>query len=67
VNDLIDRKKRERGKLSRHNEVAKAMDYVLKRIDPGRLPSGHVASPAPPKPWTNSSNRARPNGACSND
>ena len=25
--------KRERGKLSRHNEVAKAMDYMLKRID----------------------------------
>ena len=32
VNDLIDWMKRERGKLSRHNEVAKAMDYVLKRI-----------------------------------
>jgi transposase len=25
--------KRERGKLSRHNEVAKAMDYMLKRIE----------------------------------
>jgi hypothetical protein len=25
--------KRERGKLSRHNDVAKAMDYMLKRID----------------------------------
>jgi len=25
--------KRERGKLSRHNEVAKAFDYMLKRID----------------------------------
>jgi hypothetical protein len=25
--------KRERGRLSRHNEVAKAMDYMLKRID----------------------------------
>jgi len=24
--------KRERGKLSHHNEVAKAMDYMLKRI-----------------------------------
>jgi hypothetical protein len=24
--------KRERAKLSRHNEVAKAMDYMLKRI-----------------------------------
>jgi hypothetical protein len=24
--------KRERSKLSRHNEVAKAMDYMLKRI-----------------------------------
>jgi hypothetical protein len=32
VNDLLDWMKRERGKLSRHNEVAKAMDYVLKRI-----------------------------------
>jgi transposase len=33
VNDLIDWMTRERGKLSRHNEVAKAMDYMLKRID----------------------------------
>jgi transposase len=33
VNDLIEWIKRERGKLSRHNEVAKAMDYMLKRID----------------------------------
>jgi hypothetical protein len=33
VNDLIDWMKRERGRLSRHNEVAKAMDYMLKRID----------------------------------
>jgi transposase len=32
VNDLIDWMKRERGKLSRHNEVAKAMDYMLRRI-----------------------------------
>jgi len=32
VNDLIDWMKRERSKLSRHNEVAKAMDYMLKRI-----------------------------------
>jgi hypothetical protein len=32
VHDLIDWMKRERGKLSRHNEVAKAMDYMLKRI-----------------------------------
>jgi transposase len=32
VNDLIDWMKRERGRLSRHNEVAKAMDYMLKRI-----------------------------------
>src|SRR5262249_38821071 len=32
VNDLIDWMKRERGKLSRHNEVAKAIDYMLKRI-----------------------------------
>jgi transposase len=33
VEDLIDWMKRERSKLSRHNEVAKAMDYMLKRID----------------------------------
>ena len=33
VNDLIDWMKRERGKLSRHNEVAKAFDYMLKRTD----------------------------------
>jgi transposase len=33
VHDLIDWMKRERAKLSRHNEVAKAMDYMLKRID----------------------------------
>jgi transposase len=33
VNDLIAWMKRERSKLSRHNEVAKAFDYMLKRID----------------------------------
>ncbi len=33
VNDLIEWMKRERAKLSRHNQVAKAMDYMLKRID----------------------------------
>jgi len=33
VEDLIDWMRRERAKLSRHNEVAKAMDYMLKRID----------------------------------
>jgi hypothetical protein len=33
VYDLIEWMKRERAKLSRHNEVAKAMDYMLKRID----------------------------------
>jgi transposase len=33
VYDLIDWMKRERGKLSRYNEVAKAMDYMLRRID----------------------------------
>jgi transposase len=33
VNDLIDWMKRERAKLSRHNEVAKAMHYMLKRVD----------------------------------
>src|SRR5262245_11544845 len=33
ANGLIDWMKRERSKLSRHNEVAKAFDYMLKRID----------------------------------
>jgi transposase len=33
VNDPIEWMKRERAKLSHHNEVAKAMDYMLKRID----------------------------------
>ena len=33
VCDLIEWMKRERAKLSRHNEVAKAMDYMLRRID----------------------------------
>jgi transposase len=33
VDDLIGWMKRERAKLSRHNDVAKAMDYMLKRID----------------------------------
>ena len=33
VNDLIEWMKKERGKLSRHNDVAKAMNYMLKRID----------------------------------
>jgi transposase len=33
VDDLIGWMKRERSKLSRHNEVAKAMDYMLKRLD----------------------------------
>jgi transposase len=33
VHDLLDWMGRERAKLSRHNEVAKAMDYILKRID----------------------------------
>ena len=44
VNDLIEWMKRERAKLSRHNEVAKAMDYMLKRnhvftrfLDDGRI------------------------------
>ncbi len=32
VNELIEWMKRERARLSRHNEVAKAMDYMLKRI-----------------------------------
>jgi transposase len=33
VTELIDWMTRERARLSRHNEVAKAMDYMLKRID----------------------------------
>jgi transposase len=33
VNDLIDWMRPERAKLSRHNDVAKAMDYMLKRIE----------------------------------
>jgi transposase len=33
VHDLIDWMKQQRSKLSRHNEVAKAMDYMLKRSD----------------------------------
>jgi transposase len=33
VNDLIDWMRKERAKLSRHNDVAKAMDYMLRRID----------------------------------
>ena len=33
VHELIDWMKAERGKLSRHNDVAKAFDYMLKRIE----------------------------------
>jgi hypothetical protein len=33
VSDLIEWMKRQRAQLSRHNEVAKAMEYMLKRID----------------------------------
>ena len=33
VRELIDWMTRERAKLSRHNEVAKAMDYMLRRIE----------------------------------
>lgn len=33
VNELIEWMKRERAKLSHHNDVAKAMDYMLKRVD----------------------------------
>jgi len=33
VNELIEWMKRERAKLSHHNAVAKAMDYMLKRVD----------------------------------
>src|SRR6476660_1069953 len=33
VNDLIEWMRRERAKLSRNNEVAKAMDYMLTRTD----------------------------------
>lgn len=33
VNDFIEWMKRERAKLSRHNTVAKAMNYMLNRVD----------------------------------
>jgi transposase len=33
VNELIAWMKQERAKLSRHNDVAKAFDYMLKRVD----------------------------------
>ena len=33
VNDLLDWMRQERAKLPRHNDVAKAMDYMLRRID----------------------------------
>jgi len=33
IDDLIGWMRAERGKLSRHDDLAKAMDYVLKRID----------------------------------
>ena len=33
VDELLDWMTRERARLSRHNEVAKALDYMLKRID----------------------------------
>jgi transposase len=33
VDDLLASMMRERAKLSRHNDVAKAMDYMLKRVD----------------------------------
>jgi hypothetical protein len=44
VNGLIDWMRRERSKLSRHNEVAKAFDYMLKRIDAFTASSMTVAS-----------------------
>lgn len=33
VDDLLDWMRRERTRLSRHNDVAKAFDYMLKRVD----------------------------------
>jgi transposase len=33
VNELIEWMRRERAKLSRHNDVAKAMNYMLSRVD----------------------------------
>ena len=33
VDELIEWMKRERAKLSRNNDLAKAMDYMLKRVD----------------------------------
>jgi transposase len=35
VKDLVDWMTRERAKLSRHNDAAKAMDYMLTRLDYG--------------------------------
>jgi hypothetical protein len=37
VNDLIDWMKRERSKLSRHNEVAKRIDVFTRFLDDGRI------------------------------
>ena len=47
VNDLIDWMKCERGKLSRHNEVAKAMDYkVEQEVAPGLGALAHAVGKA---------------------
>jgi transposase len=44
VKDLVDWMTRERAKLSRHNDVAKAMDYMLTRLDDftGFLEDGRI-------------------------
>jgi hypothetical protein len=39
VEQLVEWMTRERARLSRHNEVAKAMDYMLKRIEAFTLPN----------------------------
>jgi transposase len=55
VEDLIAWMRQERARLSRHNEVAKAMDYMLKRSDAfarfledGRICLSNNAADAPP-------------------
>jgi transposase len=42
VNEFIAWMKQERAKLSRHNDVAKAFDYMLKRVDAFTLADGRV-------------------------
>jgi hypothetical protein len=50
VNDLIDWMKRERAKLSRHNEVAKAMNYMQQGLRNSGQRVGSASSPCMPCP-----------------